>query len=218
VRIILAEDSALLREGLVGLLERFGHEVVAALADAPALVDAVRAAAASGTAPDLVITDVRMPPGNLDDGLRAAILLRTEYPGLPVVVLSQYVADAYAAQLLDGLAGGVGYLLKDRIGRVADFMQSLEVVARNGVIIDPEMVRHLLRRAREAGPLARLTPREREVLASMAEGRTNGEIARALTVSEAAIAKHIGNIFAKLDLPPETGHRRVLAVLAYLQN
>lgn len=218
MRIILAEDSALLREGLVGLLERFGHEVAAAVADAPALVVAVTAAAASGTPPDLVITDVRMPPGNLDDGLRAAVELRGTIPGLPVLVLSQYVADAYAAQLLAGTDGGVGYLLKDRIGRVADFMQSIEVVARGGVIIDPEMVRHLLGRARETGPLARLTPREREVLASMAEGRTNAEIAAVLVVSDAAIAKHIGNIFAKLNLAPEDGHRRVLAVLAHLQS
>ena len=218
MRIILAEDSALLREGLVGLLERFGHEVAAAVVDAPALVAAVTAAAASGTPPDLVITDVRMPPGNLDDGLRAAVELRGAIPGLPVLVLSQYVADAYAAQLLAGTDGGVGYLLKDRIGRVADFMQSIEVVARGGVIIDPEMVRHLLGRARETGPLARLTPREREVLASMAEGRTNAEIAAVLVVSDAAIAKHIGNIFAKLNLAPEDGHRRVLAVLAHLQS
>ena len=218
MRIILAEDSALLREGLVGLLERFGHEVAAAVADAPALVAAVTAAAASGTPPDLVITDVRMPPGNLDDGLRAAVELRGAIPGLPVLVLSQYVADAYAAQLLAGTDGGVGYLLKDRIGRVADFMQSIEVVARGRVIIDPEMVRHLLGRARETGPLARLTPREREVLASMAEGRTNAEIAAVLVVSDAAIAKHIGNIFAKLNLAPADGHRRVLAVLAHLQS
>jgi len=218
MRIVLAEDSALLREGLVGLLHRFGHEVIAAVADAPALVDAVTAAAAAGHRPDLVITDVRMPPGNLDDGLRAALDLRRTFSGLPVLVLSQYVADAYAAQLLEGSAGGVGYLLKDRIGRVADFMQSIEVVARGGVIIDPDMVGHLLARVRDAGPLARLTAREREVLAVMAAGRTNAQIAAELVVSEAAIAKHIGNIFAKLDLDPASGHRRVLAVLAQLQG
>lgn len=218
MQIVLAEDSALLREGLVGLLERFGHEVVDAVGDAPALLAAVDHAAGAGRLPDLVITDVRMPPTNSDDGLRAALQLRREYPALPVVVLSQYVADAYAAQLLESAEGGVGYLLKDRVGRVADFMQSLDVVATGGVIIDSEMVRHLLGRARAESPLSRLTAREREVLAAMAEGKANAEIASSLVVSEAAVAKHIGNIFAKLVLAPDDGHRRVRAVLTYLQG
>lgn len=215
MRIVLAEDSTLLREGLVGLLERFGHEV-SAVADATALTATVTRAVASGTAPDIVITDVRMPPGNTDDGLRAALDLRARFVGLPVLVLSQYVANAYAAQLLESAEGGVGYLLKDRVGRVSDFMRSVDVVAGGGVVIDPDMVGHLIGRSR--GPLSRLSAREREVLARMAEGGANAEIASTLTISEAAVAKHIGNIFAKLDLPPASGHRRVLAVLAHLQG
>lgn len=217
MRIILAEDSALLREGLVGLLERFGHEVMASVGDATALVEVVTAAVAANDAPDLVVTDVRMPPGDSDDGLRAAIALREKHPGLPMLVLSQYVADAYAAQLLGSTEGGVGYLLKDRVGRIADFMQSLELVANGGVVIDPDMVRHLLGRSRQHSPVDTLTAREREVLTRMAEGKGNTEIASTLVVTEAAVAKHIGNIFAKLGLIPESGHRRVLAVLAYLQ-
>ncbi|MCX4990693.1 MULTISPECIES: response regulator transcription factor [unclassified Streptomyces] len=213
LRVVLAEDSVLLREGLVGLLHRFGHEVVAAVGDAEALRDA-----ASAYAPDLVVTDVRMPPGFQDEGLRAALALRAADPRLPVLVLSQYVQRAYAAELLDtGDGTGVGYLLKDRVGQVEQFAEAVERVAAGGTVVDPEVVRQLLRRRRD--PLEALTPREREVLALVAEGRSNGAIARELVVTEAAVGKHIGNILAKLELPPAEGtHRRVLAVLAYLRG
>ncbi|MGX2993947.1 response regulator [Streptomyces sp. JNUCC 64] len=209
---VLAEDGVLLREGLVGLLARFGHETVAAVGDAAALTAAVAA-----TAPDIVVTDVRMPPAFEDEGLRAAVALRRERPGLPVLVLSQYVQRAYAADLLDSGDGrGVGYLLKDRIGRVDQFADAVRAVADGGTVVDPEVVRQLLRRRRD--PLERLTPREREVLALVAEGRSNGAIARELVVTEAAVVKHVGGILAKLDLPPaDDTHRRVLAVLAYLR-
>jgi DNA-binding NarL/FixJ family response regulator len=202
----------LLRDGLIGLLTRFGHQVVAAVGDADALVTAV-----AGHDPDVVVTDVRMPPGLHDEGLRAAVELRTERPALPVLVLSQYVQRAYAAELLDSGDGtGVGYLLKDRIGQVEEFVTALAEVAAGGTVVDPEVVRQLLRRRRD--PLARLTPREREVLALVAEGKSNGAIARALVVSEAAVGKHIGSILTKLDLPPaDDTHRRVLAVLAFLR-
>ncbi|WP_369252318.1 response regulator [Streptomyces sp. R41] len=210
---MLAEDSVLLREGLVGLLARFGHEVVAAVGDAAALTESV-----SAHAPDLVVTDVRMPPGFQDEGLRAALALRTADPRLPVLVLSQYVQRAYAAELLDtGDGTGVGYLLKDRVGQVEQFAEAVERVAAGGTVVDPEVVRQLLRRRRD--PLEALTPREREVLGLVAEGKSNGAIARQLVVTEAAVGKHIGNILGKLDLPPaEDTHRRVLAVLAYLRG
>ncbi|MFJ6501908.1 response regulator transcription factor [Streptomyces sp. NPDC091879] len=213
LRVVLAEDGVLLREGLVGLLNRFGHEVVAAVGDAEALRDAV-----SAYAPDLVVTDVRMPPGFQDEGLRAALALRAADPRLPVLVLSQYVQRAYAADLLDtGDGTGVGYLLKDRVGQVEQFADAVERVAAGGTVVDPEVVRQLLRRRRD--PLATLTPREREVLGLVAEGRSNGAIARELVVTEAAVGKHIGSILGKLDLPPAAGtHRRVLAVLAYLRG
>jgi DNA-binding NarL/FixJ family response regulator len=213
LRVVLAEDGVLLREGLVGLLARFGHEVVAAVGDAEALREAV-----SAHAPDLVVTDVRMPPGFQDEGLRAALTLRERDPSLPVLVLSQYVQRAYAAELLDtGDGTGVGYLLKDRIGQVEQFAEAVERVAAGGTVVDPEVVRQLLRRRRD--PLGALTPREREVLGLVAEGKSNGAIARDLVVTEAAVGKHIGNILGKLDLPPaEDTHRRVLAVLAYLRG
>jgi DNA-binding NarL/FixJ family response regulator len=215
LRIVLAEDAVLLRAGLVSLLESFGHTVVAAVGDAQSLVEASRT-----HTPDLVITDVRMPPGYTDEGLRAAVSLRAGDPGLPVLVLSQYTATAYAAELL-GPAGsaGVGYLLKDRIGEVADFADVVTRVAAGETVIDPDVVRQLLTRQRAIDPLGRLTAREREVLGLMAEGRSNTWIARALHVSDAAVAKHIGNIFMKLGLPAaEDGHRRVLAVLTYLRG
>jgi DNA-binding NarL/FixJ family response regulator len=203
----------LLREGLIGLLGRFGHEVVAAVGDAEALT-----AAAAAYRPDIVVTDVRMPPGFADEGLRAALALRAEQPELPVLVLSQYVQRRYATELLDtGDGSGVGYLLKDRIGHVADFLDAVHRVADGGTVVDPQVVRQLLSRRRD--PLHRLTAREREVLALIAEGRSNGAVAAELVVTEAAVAKHIGNIFAKLDLPPADGtHRRVLAVLAFLRG
>ncbi|MBO2451830.1 response regulator transcription factor [Actinomadura barringtoniae] len=213
LRVVLAEDGVLLREGLVGLIARFGHEVVAAVGDAEALKAAV-----AEHAPDLVVTDVRMPPGFTDEGLRAAVELRSARPELAVLVLSQYVAQSYAAELFDSVGGrGAGYLLKDRIGDIDDFRDALDQVASGGMVVDPEVVRRLLRRRRD--PLDKLTGRELEVLALMAEGRTNAAIAAALTVTEAAVAKHIGNILTKLDLPRTAeDHRRVLAVLAYLRR
>ncbi|GAB3134535.1 LuxR C-terminal-related transcriptional regulator [Microbispora hainanensis] len=215
MRVVIAEDSVLLREGLAGLLERFGHSVVAAVGDAPGLIAAV-----AGQDPDVVVADVRMPPGFSDEGLRAALELRAARPSLAVLVLSQYVEQTYAAELLDQTrspgGGGVGYLLKDRIGDVVQFADAVTTVAGGGTVIDAEVVRQLLRGRRD--PVARLTPREREVLALVAEGRSNAAIARALFVSEAAVAKHIASILAKLDLPPDADdHRRVLAVLAYLR-
>ncbi|MEU8076494.1 response regulator transcription factor [Catellatospora citrea] len=209
---VIAEDSVLLREGLTSLLERFGHTVAAAVGDAPALVAAVTA-----DRPDLVVTDVRMPPGHSDDGLRAAVTLRQADPGLPVLVLSQYVEQSYAAKLLDTGAGhAVGYLLKDRVGAVAEFAQAAERVAAGATVVDPEVVRQLLRRRQD--PLQRLSPREREVLELMAQGQANAAIARGLFVTEAAVNKHVSSIFTKLDLPPAGDqHRRVLAVLAFLR-
>ncbi len=214
LRIVLAEDAVLLRAGLVSLLERFGHTVVAAVGDAGSLLAAARTHRC-----DLVITDVRMPPGHTDEGLRAAVALRADDPDLAVLVLSQYRATAYAAELL-GPAGraGVGYLLKDRVGDIAEFAGVVTRVAAGETVIDPDVVRQLLARQRASDPVDRLTPREREVLGLMAEGRSNAAIARALAVSEAAVGKHVGNIFAKLDLASgEDGHRRVLAVLTYLR-
>ncbi|WP_371619778.1 response regulator [Streptomyces sp. NBC_00454] len=213
MRIVLAEDSVLLREGLVGLLARFGHETVAAVGDAVELEAAV-----AEHRPDIVVTDVRMPPDHTDEGLRAAVRLRGLRADLPVLVLSQYVQRSYAAELLDSGDGtGVGYLLKDRVGQVEEFADAVARVAAGGTVVDPEVVRQLIRRRRD--PLERLTAREREVLALIAEGHSNSEVSRRLTVSEAAVGKHIGNILMKLDLPPaQESHRRVLAVLAYLRG
>jgi DNA-binding NarL/FixJ family response regulator len=212
LRIVVAEDSVLLREGLVALLERFGHAVVATAGDAVELVRGVEQ-----TDPDLVISDVRMPPGFGDEGLRAAIALRQRRPGRPVLVLSQYVQPTYAAELFGTDADGLGYLLKDRVGKVTEFADAVTRVAAGGTVVDPEVVRQMLHRRRN--PLHRLTAREREVLALMAEGRSNTEIGRDLVVTDAAVAKHIGNVFLKLGLlPTEEGHRRVLAVLAFLRE
>jgi DNA-binding NarL/FixJ family response regulator len=211
---VIAEDAVLLREGLVHLLRRFGHQVLAAVGDGPALL-----AAAREHRPDLVITDVRMPPGQADEGLRTARLLQSEQPRLAVLVLSQYVEQTFAEELLDDRrdSAGTGYLLKERIGDVEEFADAVTRVAAGATVVDPEVVRQLLARRRD--PLDRLTPREREVLALMAEGRSNAAIARRLVVTEAAVAKHIASILMKLDLPPAApdDHRRVLAVLAYLR-
>ncbi|CAM5674516.1 DNA-binding response regulator [Streptomyces spiroverticillatus] len=213
LRIVLAEDAVLLREGLVSLLERFGHSVPAAVGDGPSLV-----AAAREHRPDLVVADVRMPPAFRDEGLRAVRELQGEQPHLAAVVLSQYVEQTFAEELLESRHGaGTGYLLKDRVGDVEEFMDALVRVADGGMVVDPEVVRQLLARRRD--PLGRITPREREVLGLMAEGRSNAAIARALVVTEAAVAKHIAGILQKLDLPPAPDdHRRVLAVLAYLRG
>jgi DNA-binding NarL/FixJ family response regulator len=212
IRVVLAEDGVLLREGLVGVLSRFGCAVVAAVGDGPGLL-----AAAAEHRPDLVITDIRMPPTFTDEGLQAAVTLRREQPGLAVVVLSQYVQEEYAAALLDtGDGRRVGYLLKDRIVDVQEFATSLRTVVGGGTVVDPEVVRRLLRRPKD--PLAALSPREREVLGLVAEGHSNSAIAARLFVTEAAVGKHVGSILAKLDLPPaEDTNRRVLAVLAYLR-
>jgi DNA-binding NarL/FixJ family response regulator len=214
MRVVLAEDFVLLRAGLVHLLERYGHQVVAQVGDAPGLLDAVRT-----HHPDLVVTDVRMPPDHTDDGLRAALLLRAERPGLPVLVLSQYIEQTYAAELLSADPTAIGYLLKDRVSDVADFASALRRVADGATVIDPAVIAQLLARHRTRSPVAGLTVREREVLGLMAEGRTNAAIARTLFFSEQAVAKHIGNIFGKLGLAPTTDdNRRVLAVLAYLRS
>jgi DNA-binding NarL/FixJ family response regulator len=217
MRLLLAEDSALLREALIVLLERLGHEVIAAVDTAPGLTAEYERLVAAGTAPELVVTDVRMPPGNGDDGLAAALRLRTAHPGQPVVVLSQYIAETYAHELLTLPEGGVGYLLKDRVNRVRDFAHTLQTVRAGGTVIDPEVVQRLLVRT-APGPLDALTAREREVLGLMAEGQSNGDIAATLVLSDAAISKHIGNVFLKLGLRPEEENRRVKAVLAYLRS
>ncbi|MFI7430151.1 response regulator [Micromonospora sp. NPDC049836] len=213
LRIVLAEDSVLLREGLIGLMARFGHRVVAAVSDADSLREAVQT-----RSPDVVVTDVRMPPGFKDEGLRAAVELRRALPGLPIIVLSQYVETTYATELLNvGDGTSIGYLLKDRIGQVEEFLDALDRVVGGGTVVDPEVVRQLLRRRRN--PLETLTAREREVLALVAEGRSNAAIAARLVVTEAAVAKHIRNILQKLDLPQaEENHRRVLAVLTFLRS
>lgn len=213
IRVVIAEDAFLLREGLVGLLERFGFRTAAVVGDADALTAAV-----TDHAPDLVITDIRMPPSYTDEGLRAAVQLRRTRPGLAVVVLSQYVQHGYAADLLDSGGGrGVGYLLKDRVVDVEEFVDSLRRVAAGGTVVDPQVISQLVRRRRD--PLSTLSAREREVLALIAEGRSNAAIARQLVVSEAAVGKHVHSILAKLHLPQtEDTNRRVLAVLTYLRG
>ncbi|GAA5070199.1 response regulator transcription factor [Streptomyces similanensis] len=213
MRVVVAEDSALLREGLVQLLELRGVETVAAVADAQTLLAAV-----AEHAPDVAVIDIRLPPTQTDEGVRAALRLRAEHPGTGVLLFSQYVETTYAARLLAEPAG-FGYLLKERVVEIGEFVAALERVASGGTALDPEVVAQLFGASRRATALDTLTPREREVLALMAEGRTNQSIATAFTVSERAVEKHIGNIFAKLGLPPSpTGHRRVLAVLRYLES
>lgn len=212
LRIVLADDAVLLREGLVRLLTDDGHQVVAAVGDGPALVEAVLT-----HRPDVAVVDVRMPPTHTDEGLRAAISVRAQLPGTPVLVLSQYVEESYAAELLADGAGAVGYLLKDRVARVEEFLDALARVARGATVLDPQVVSRLLAGQHRKAPLDALTPRERELLALMAEGHSNTAIARRLALSGSAVEKHIGNVFAKLGLPPDDSrHRRVLAVLAHL--
>jgi DNA-binding NarL/FixJ family response regulator len=214
VQIVIAEDSVLLRAGLTGLLADAGHEVVAAVGDADALLDVV-----DRHKPDMCVTDVRMPPTNTDDGLRAARQIRADHADVGILVLSQYVEERYATELLAEDSRGLGYLLKDRIADVGDFLAAVERVGAGGTALDPEVVSQLLARSRRRDPLDRLSPRERDVLGLMAEGRTNTAIARALVVSDGAVEKHISNIFTKLDLPPTDGdHRRVLAVLRWLES
>lgn len=235
MRIILAEDSALLRQGLVMVLGALGHTVLAEVEDAPSLLAAVHAAQA-GEGVDLVITDVRMPPTHTSDGLKVALELREAYPGLPIVVLSQYITAAYARELFARSAAGLGYVLKDRVGNIEEFAQVLTTVTSGGTVIDPDVVQHLLSSgsspisaetdevpassisgpARADSKLARLSPRELEILRLMARGYSNVEIEQELYISAATVAKHVGNIFDKLDLPADTGNRRVRAVLAFL--
>jgi DNA-binding NarL/FixJ family response regulator len=211
VRVVLAEDHALLRDGLTRLLEAFEFEVVEAVDNGPALLPAL-----IRHKPDVAVVDVRLPPTFTDEGLQAAIAARGLMPGLPVLVLSQHVEPLYARELLSDAAGGVGYLLKDRVSNVTQFVDAVRRVADGGTAMDPEVVSQLLAR-RE--PLAVLTAREREVLGQMAEGRSNAAIAGRLFVTEKAVSKHINNIFTKLDMPPsDDDNRRVLAVLAYLNS
>jgi DNA-binding NarL/FixJ family response regulator len=212
LRVVIAEDSALIREGLARLIEESGGKVVAKVADAPAYVEAVQQ-----HRPDVSVVDVRMPPTQRDEGLRAAIEARRLVPGTPVLVLSQYVERQYATELLADGAGGVGYLLKDRVADIAEFMDALNRVAGGGTALDPDVVSQLMVFRMRDDRLTSLTPREREVLAAMAEGRTNLGIAKLLGITEGAAEKHISSIFSKLELPEsDTAHRRVLAVLTYL--
>ncbi len=212
LRVVIAEDAALFRAGLVRLIEDHGHRVCAAVADGDALLAAV-----AEHHPDVTVADIRMPPTHTDEGLRAVLEIRREHPETGVLVLSQYIETKYTARLLEGHAGGVGYLLKERVADVAEFAGALERVAAGGTALDPEVVSQLLRASRRAGGLAALTARERHVLALMAEGRSNAGVAGALVVSEGTVEKHVASIFAKLGLPPDEGdNRRVLAVLRYL--
>jgi DNA-binding NarL/FixJ family response regulator len=213
VRIVIAEDSVLLRDGLTRMLADHGHEVVDSVEDAVGLVQRLER-----DTPDLVILDVRMPPTYTDEGIRAALEVRARRPHLPVLVLSQYVEENYASELLSGDLGGVAYVLKDRVTDVGQFLETVERIAGGGTAIDPEVIAQLLARTRRQEPLNDLSPREREVLALMAEGRTNAAIAARIVVTPRAVEKHVKSIFQKLRLPPaDTDHRRVLAVLRYLE-
>jgi len=218
MRVVIAEDSAVVRAGLVEILADRGHDVVAAVGDA----DALRAAVAEHH-PDVTVVDVRMPPGYTDEGVRAAIAIRRDHPGIGVLVFSQYIETRYAADLLGAASGGgaagVGYLLKDRVADVGEFVDALSRVAAGGTALDPEVVTQLLGASRRTDGLAALTARERDVLALMAEGRSNAAIAETLVVTERAVEKHISNIFTRLGLAPsDADHRRVLAVLRYLES
>jgi DNA-binding NarL/FixJ family response regulator len=217
-RVVVAEDSAILRDGLVALLARRGYDVVAAVPDGETLVREVTRLGATERLPDVLVADIRMPPTHTDEGLRAAEALRAEHPGLPVLVFSQWVETRYASRLLEGDPRGVGYLLKDRVADVRDFVDALRRVAAGETVLDPEVVRQLMGSSRsQAGGVGRLTSREREVLELMAQGRSNGAIAEALFLSYGAVEKNVASIFTKLDLPQDSAdHRRVRAVLRYL--
>ncbi|MDP9801661.1 DNA-binding NarL/FixJ family response regulator [Arcanobacterium wilhelmae] len=217
MKIFIADDATLMREGLAGILQRVGFEVVGFAEDAPSAVSRVGALLDAGEQVDVFLTDVRMPPGMSDDGLRAAAQLRERYPQLAIMVLSQYVAPAYAASLFvspDRGKAGIGYLLKERVSKVSDFVASLNMVAAGGMVVDPDVAAGLIRGSMNA--LSQLTPREREVLELMARGMSNSEIQDTLFLSSAAVSKHVSNIFTKLGLPPGEENRRVRAVLAYL--
>ncbi len=212
MRVVIAEDSVLLRAGIVRLLEDAGLTVVAAVDEPEALLRAV-----AEHSPDVCIVDVRMPPTFTDEGVRASLVLRAQHPGVGVLVLSQYVEERYAIDLIAADTSGIGYLLKDRVADVAEFVEAVRRVATGGTALDPEVVSQLLVRSRRLDPLGALTPRERDVIALMAEGRSNAGIAAGLVVSEGAVEKHVSSIFTKLGLPPaDQDHRRVLAVLRYL--
>jgi DNA-binding NarL/FixJ family response regulator len=213
VHVLIAEDSVLLRDGLVRMLSDHGHDVVAAVQDAAELMTLVQR-----ERPDIAILDVRMPPTHTDEGIRAALELRSRWPELAVLVLSQYVEENYASELLSGDLGGVAYVLKDRVTNVGEFIDTIDRVAAGGTVIDPEVVAQLLARTRQREPLSDLSPRERQVLELMAEGRSNGAIASTLVITQRAVEKHVKSIFQKLRLPPaDTDHRRVLAVLRFLE-
>jgi DNA-binding NarL/FixJ family response regulator len=214
MRVVIGEDSVLLREGIARLLERADFEVVGQAGDAEDVLRKVRA-----HKPDVVIVDIRMPPANVDDGLLAARTIRAELPEIGVLVLSQYLEEAYATDLLGAGTEGVGYLLKDRVADVDRFIDAVRRVAAGGSALDPEVVAHLLGRRRNDDPIGQLSDREREVLAAMAEGLSNSAIAERLVITERSVEKHITSIFSRLDLPPASEHnRRVLAVVAYLQG
>jgi DNA-binding NarL/FixJ family response regulator len=214
MRAVIAEDAVLLREGLLRLLAEGGFEVVDAVSDGEALLRAVER-----HRPDVCIVDVRMPPTFSDEGVRASLVIRRQFPDVAILLLSQYVEERYAVDLLAGDSRGIGYLLKDRVADVGDFLEALKRVAAGGAALDPEVVTQLLVRSGRQDPLDGLSPREKEVLSLMAEGRTNGSIAEALVVTEGAVEKHVTSIFGKLEMPPaDQAHRRVLAVLRYLEH
>jgi DNA-binding NarL/FixJ family response regulator len=212
VRVLIADDEVLLSAGIARLLEDAGMDVVAQVPTADRILEAV-----ASHGPDVAIVDVQMPPERTDDGLRAAISIRSQYPGIAVLVLSNFLEERYPLDLIGDDAEGVGYLLKTRVGDVGSFVESVRRVAEGGSALDPQVVGRMVQRRRRANPIDDLTPREREVLALMAEGLGNTAIGQKLVISEGAVHKHVGNVFLKLDLPPtDSGHRRVLAVLAHL--
>ena len=214
MRIVIGEDAVLLRVGLIQVLDEVGEDVVAEVSDAPSLIEAVKE-----HQPDVAIVDVRMPPDMTDDGLRAAIEIRRRWPKTAILVFSQYVEEVFASELLATGTQGLGYLLKDRVAEVAEFVEAVRRVATGGTALDPEVVSQLVARSSQQDPLARLTARERQVLALMAEGRSNQAIGAALVVSDGAVEKHVSNVFTKLDLPPAgSDNRRVLAVLRWLNS